>query len=293
MRSAGSTSREAPADARGAALRPGRPRVLPRRRSTAVGDRGAWAAERAGRHSARRTRGSGCIRVERARRLPLVEPGSARRGVAAPGARAVPARLEAVPARLWRDRDRIRDPVPPPARPLCRHGRRCRAAGEGEAVRGEAGRRRHQVGRDRAAHRGLAAGRLPGRAAGRSLPVRHLDGPLCRAPARRRPLCPDPLPQRGRLQRIPIRAEPSPVAHEGGRMTFDRYEEHDDTNEKHERRITKCRSCAARVIWFKTLAGKNMPVDADTVEADDDELDLSRHVSHFATCPQATQHRRR
>lgn len=76
-------------------------------------------------------------------------------------------------------------------------------------------------------------------------------------------------------------------------MTFDRYEEHDDTNEKHERRITKCRSCAARVIWFKTLAGKNMPVDADTVEADDDELDLSRHVSHFATCPQATQHRRR
>lgn len=71
-------------------------------------------------------------------------------------------------------------------------------------------------------------------------------------------------------------------------MSFD-----DDTNEAHERRITRCRSCRAKIIWFKTDAGKNMPVDADTVEADDDELDLSRHVSHFATCPNANQHRRR
>lgn len=66
----------------------------------------------------------------------------------------------------------------------------------------------------------------------------------------------------------------------------------EDTTEAHERRIMRCRSCHARIIWFKTDAGKNMPVDADTVEADDDELDLERHVSHFATCPQADQHRR-
>ncbi len=66
----------------------------------------------------------------------------------------------------------------------------------------------------------------------------------------------------------------------------------DDTNEAHERRITRCRSCRAQIIWFKTEAGKNMPVDADTVEPDDDELDLSRHISHFATCPQANHHRR-
>jgi hypothetical protein len=66
-----------------------------------------------------------------------------------------------------------------------------------------------------------------------------------------------------------------------------------DTTEEHERRITRCRSCNAKIIWFKTEAGKNMPVDADTVEPDDDveELDLSRHVSHFATCPNANQHR--
>lgn len=64
--------------------------------------------------------------------------------------------------------------------------------------------------------------------------------------------------------------------------------------EAHERRITRCRSCRARIIWFKTEAGKNMPVDADTVEPEDsvDELDLSRHQSHFATCPNANNHRK-
>lgn len=68
----------------------------------------------------------------------------------------------------------------------------------------------------------------------------------------------------------------------------------EDTTEAHERRITRCRSCNAKIIWFKTAAGKNMPVDADTVEPEDDveELDLSRHVSHFSTCPNANQHRK-
>jgi len=60
----------------------------------------------------------------------------------------------------------------------------------------------------------------------------------------------------------------------------------------HERRITRCRTCRAQIIWFKTEAGKNMPVDADSVKPEDDELDLSRHVSHFATCPQADSHRK-
>ncbi len=67
----------------------------------------------------------------------------------------------------------------------------------------------------------------------------------------------------------------------------------EDTTEAHERRIVRCRSCNARIIWFKTAAGKNMPVVADTVEPGDEKLELPRHVSHFATCPQADQHRRR
>lgn len=71
-------------------------------------------------------------------------------------------------------------------------------------------------------------------------------------------------------------------------MSFDG----EDTTEAHERRITRCRGCNAKIIWFKTEAGKNMPVDADTVEAEDDELDLDRHVSHFATCKKADQFRR-
>ncbi len=71
-------------------------------------------------------------------------------------------------------------------------------------------------------------------------------------------------------------------------MSFDEPDEHD----RHELRIVNCKSCLARIVWFKTATGKNMPVDAETVEADDEELDLSRHVSHFATCPNANTHRR-
>jgi hypothetical protein len=70
--------------------------------------------------------------------------------------------------------------------------------------------------------------------------------------------------------------------------------EDEGTTEAHERRITRCTSCHAKIIWFKTEAGRNMPVDADTVEPGDDvlELDLSRHMSHFATCPNADKHRK-
>lgn len=64
------------------------------------------------------------------------------------------------------------------------------------------------------------------------------------------------------------------------------------TTEAHERRIKRCRSCNAKVIWFATDSGKRMPINADTVEPEDDELDLSRHVSHFATCQFAAQHRK-
>ena len=66
----------------------------------------------------------------------------------------------------------------------------------------------------------------------------------------------------------------------------------EDTTEAHERRITRCRSCQARIVWLKTAAGKNMPVDADTVEPEDTEYDAERHESHFATCPTANQHRK-
>jgi hypothetical protein len=68
----------------------------------------------------------------------------------------------------------------------------------------------------------------------------------------------------------------------------------EDTTEEHERRITRCRSCRARIVWLKTVAGNNMmPVDADTVEAHDEVYEHGRHVSHFSTCANADQHRKK
>lgn len=59
-----------------------------------------------------------------------------------------------------------------------------------------------------------------------------------------------------------------------------------DTTEEHERRIVRCReqSCRAQIVWLKTEAGKNMPVDADTVEPEDELYVPARHTSHFTTC---------
>ena len=71
-------------------------------------------------------------------------------------------------------------------------------------------------------------------------------------------------------------------------MSFDS----DDTTEEHERRITRCRSCGAMIIFLPTAKGKPMPVDAHSVEPDDDAYDAERHESHFASCPQANRHRK-
>lgn len=65
-----------------------------------------------------------------------------------------------------------------------------------------------------------------------------------------------------------------------------------DTTEEHERRITRCRSCQARIIFLQTGTGKMMPVEADTVEPDDETFDATRHESHFVRCPAANQHRK-
>lgn len=69
------------------------------------------------------------------------------------------------------------------------------------------------------------------------------------------------------------------------------------TNEQIRRRhplATSCSSCGASIVWFRTLAGKKMPVDESSTLPTDGahQLDLKRHVSHFATCVNADQHRR-
>ena len=76
-------------------------------------------------------------------------------------------------------------------------------------------------------------------------------------------------------------------------MSFlDEQSEGEETTEAHERRITRCTTCRARIIWLKTQAGRNMPTDADSVEPADEVFDSKKHISHFATCAQANQHRK-
>lgn len=77
-------------------------------------------------------------------------------------------------------------------------------------------------------------------------------------------------------------------------MSFDKHESDDDTTEAHERRIVRCKSskCNARIVWLKTSAGRNIPVDADSVDADDELFDSSKHTSHFATCVDAKDFRK-
>jgi hypothetical protein len=79
--------------------------------------------------------------------------------------------------------------------------------------------------------------------------------------------------------------------------------------------MAKCKSCGARIQWWKTENGKNMPVDdpcpywspdlqgnlvvkinnqpAMVVSVPkDSHLHVQATVSHFATCPNADHHRK-
>jgi hypothetical protein len=67
--------------------------------------------------------------------------------------------------------------------------------------------------------------------------------------------------------------------------------------------VSACRSCGASITWHPTPAGNLMPVDAEPVEGGNlvvvngvaltaGMLDEGpRYVSHFATCPDADEHR--
>jgi len=66
--------------------------------------------------------------------------------------------------------------------------------------------------------------------------------------------------------------------------------------------VTSCESCKAPILWAVTESGKRMPLDAKPekrilLEEDGCQPPVAHvidvYVSHFATCPQAAQHRRR
>lgn len=68
-------------------------------------------------------------------------------------------------------------------------------------------------------------------------------------------------------------------------MAFEHLEDA-EADQRHEDRIKRCNrpGCNAQIIWFKTESGKNVAVEADTVEASDEEWDWQRHVVHFGVC---------
>lgn len=77
--------------------------------------------------------------------------------------------------------------------------------------------------------------------------------------------------------------------------------------------MSTCKSCGARIMWAKTVAGKSIPLDVKPVAGGNIELrlpppakrayevrahvvtpspDVHRHVSHFVTCPNSAEHRK-
>lgn len=52
-----------------------------------------------------------------------------------------------------------------------------------------------------------------------------------------------------------------------------------------------CKSCKRPIVWLRTTSGKSMPADASSVGPDDAVFDRTKHISHFATCPNADKHR--
>jgi len=73
-----------------------------------------------------------------------------------------------------------------------------------------------------------------------------------------------------------------------------------------ESAMSTCRSCNAPILWARSAKGKRrpMPLDPEPVPGGNVELvdgeawvvkpdpNVPRYVSHFATCPNAGQHRR-
>lgn len=58
-------------------------------------------------------------------------------------------------------------------------------------------------------------------------------------------------------------------------------------------RTTHCIACTQAIIFLPTQRGTRMPCDAATVALADVAYDHKRHKSHFATCPNAKDFRKK
>ena len=62
--------------------------------------------------------------------------------------------------------------------------------------------------------------------------------------------------------------------------------------------MSQCKTCNAEIIWIKTRQSKSLPVDAKPQQVwvqglVENWVLVNGYTSHFATCPQASQHRRK
>jgi hypothetical protein len=55
---------------------------------------------------------------------------------------------------------------------------------------------------------------------------------------------------------------------------------------------TKCSSCLAPIKYLRTEAGHWMPVNPESIEGAETVFRPGIHISHFATCPHADEHRK-
>lgn len=72
------------------------------------------------------------------------------------------------------------------------------------------------------------------------------------------------------------------------------------------RRVTRCRTCDAQIVWAVSTSDRAIPMDAAPAEDGQfvivegvarppelwDPPDLPRYRSHFVTCPDADRHRK-
>ncbi len=54
----------------------------------------------------------------------------------------------------------------------------------------------------------------------------------------------------------------------------------------------KGRSCGKESVFVRTDKGGVIPVDAETADFDEYAYDKNRHITHFATCPDANKFRK-
>lgn len=60
-----------------------------------------------------------------------------------------------------------------------------------------------------------------------------------------------------------------------------------------ERPVLACRACGDPIVFLRTTAGKQMPVDAETAGSDEIYNAARGHTSHYATCPKGAQFRKK